>query len=165
VDYTRPFEEEFGMGQELKVIVFKLGSEEYGIDVDKVETIERMLPITRVPKTFAFVKGVVNLRGVVIPVIDLRGRFGLPESEPTDQTRIIIVSVEEMQVGFIVDSANDVIDLDTDVIDTPPEVVGGVKAKYLDGVARITEERLLIMLNLSEVLNKSEIIQLEGIEA
>ncbi|GGA39567.1 chemotaxis protein CheW [Paenibacillus physcomitrellae] len=153
------------MGQELKVIVFKLGSEEYGIDVDKVETIERILPITRVPKTYAFVKGVVNLRGVVIPVIDLRGRFGLPETEPTDQTRIIIVNVEDMQVGFIVDSANDVIDLDTDVIDTPPEVVGGIKAKYLDGVARISDDRLLIMLNLSEVLNKSEIIQLEGIEA
>ncbi|WP_138493956.1 chemotaxis protein CheW [Paenibacillus pinistramenti] len=152
------------MGQELKVIVFKLGTEEYGIDVDKVETIERMLPITRVPKTYSFVKGVVNLRGVVIPVIDLRGRFGLPETENTDQTRIIIVSVEDMQVGFIVDSANDVIDLDTDLIDSPPEVVGGVKAKYLDGVARISEERLLIMLNLSEVLNKSEIIQLEGLE-
>lgn len=152
------------MGQEIKVIVFKLGEEEYGIDVDKVETIERMLPITRVPKTYSFVKGVVNLRGVVIPVIDLRGRFGLAETEPTDQTRIVIVSVEEMQVGFVVDSANDVIDLDTDVIDTPPEVVGGVKAKYLHGVARISESRLLIMLNLSEVLNKSEIIQLEGIE-
>lgn len=152
------------MGQEIKVIVFKLGTEEYGIDVDQVETIERMVPITRVPKTYSFVKGVINLRGVVIPVIDLRGRFGLEEIEPTDQSRIIIVSVEDMQVGFIVDSANDVIDLDSDVIDTPPEVVGGVKAKYLHGVARISEERLLIMLNLTEVLNKSEIIQLEGLE-
>lgn len=152
------------MGQEMKVIVFKLGQEEYGIDVDKVQTIERISPITRVPKTYSFVKGVINLRGVVIPVIDLRGRFSLPEAEFTDQSRIIIVSVDEMEVGFIVDSANDVIDLDTDMIDSPPEVVGGVKAKYLDGVARISEERLLIMLNLSEVLNKSEIIQLESLE-
>ncbi|AWB44316.1 chemotaxis protein CheW [Paenibacillus sp. CAA11] len=152
------------MGQEIKVIVFKLGHEEYGIDVDKVQTIERITPITRVPKTYSFVKGVINLRGVVIPVIDLRGRFGLPEAEYTDQTRVIIVAVEDMEVGFIVDSANDVIDLDTDVIDSPPEVVGGIKAKYLHGVARISEERLLIMLNLSEVLNKSEIIQLEGLE-
>ncbi|MGM1045266.1 chemotaxis protein CheW [Paenibacillus sp. N3/727] len=152
------------MGEELKVIVFKLGSEEYGIEVEKVQTIERLMPITRVPKTYAFVKGVVNLRGVVIPVIDLRGRFGLPEAEHTDQTRIIIVAVNEMQVGFIVDSASDVIDLNSDSIDTPPEVVGGVKAKYLRGVAKIGEERLLVMLNLSEVLNKSEIIQLEGLE-
>lgn len=152
------------MGEEMKVIVFKLGSEEYGIEVDKVQTIERMMPITRVPKTFAFVKGVINLRGVVIPVIDLRGRFGLPETEYTDQTRIIIVKANEMEVGFIVDSANDVIDLNTDVIDTPPDVVGGVKAKYLHGVARISEDRLLVMLNLSEVLNRSEIIQLESLE-
>lgn len=104
------------------------------------------------------------MRGVVIPVIDLRGRFGLPEAEYTDQTRIIIVAVGEMQVGFIVDSANDVIDLNTDNIETPPEVVGGVKAKYLRGVAKIGEERLLIMLNLSEVLNRSEMNQLEGLE-
>ncbi|GAA0134170.1 chemotaxis protein CheW [Paenibacillus sp. YSY-4.3] len=152
------------MGEELKVIVFKLGEEEYGIEVDKVQTIERMMPITRVPKTYSFVKGVINLRGVVIPVIDLRGRFGLPESEYTDQTRIIIVAVNEMEVGFIVDSANDVMDLNSDVIDSPPDVVGGIKAKYLHGVARISEERLLVMLNLSEVLNRSEIIQLESLE-
>ncbi|MCK8488622.1 chemotaxis protein CheW [Paenibacillus sp. MBLB2552] len=152
------------MGEELKVIVFKLGHEEYGIDVDKVQTIERMMPITRVPKTYAFVKGVINLRGVVIPVIDLRGRFGLPEAEYSDQTRIIIVSANEMEVGFIVDSANDVIDLDSDLIDSPPDVVGGIKAKYLHGVARISEERLLVMLNLSEVLSRKEIIQLESLE-
>lgn len=152
------------MAEDLKVIVFKLGTEEYGIEVDKVQTIERLMPITRVPKTYSFIKGVINLRGVVIPVIDLRGRFGLPETDHTDQTRVIIVNVNEMEVGFIVDSANDVIDLNRDSIDTPPEVVGGIKAKYLDGVAKIGEDRLLIMLNLSEVLNKSEIIQLESLE-
>ena len=152
------------MAEEIKVIVFKLGTEEYGIEVDKVQTIERMLPITRVPKTYNFVKGVINLRGVVIPVIDLRGRFDLPEAEHTEQTRIIIVAVSDMEVGFIVDSANDVIDLDPDRIESPPEVVGGIKAKYLHGVAKIDENRLLIMLNLSEVLNKNEIIQLEGLE-
>ena len=155
---------DFYMGEELKVIVFKLGHEEYGIEVDKVQTIERMMPITRVPKTFSFVKGVINLRCVVIPVIDLRGRFGLPEAEFTDQTRIIIVTANEMEVGFIVDSANDVIDLNSDLIDSPPDVVGGIKAKYLQGVARISEERLLVMLNLSEVLNRKEIIQLESLE-
>ncbi|WP_274651525.1 chemotaxis protein CheW [Paenibacillus humicola] len=149
------------MGEELKVIVFGLADEEYGIEVDKVRTIERMSPITRVPKTLPFIKGVINLRGVVLPVIDLRGRFGLPESEPTDHSRIIVVAAGGLEVGFIVDTANDVIDLDSDAIETPPEVVGGVKAKYLHGVARLAGDRLLIMLNLSEVLNKNEIIQLE----
>jgi purine-binding chemotaxis protein CheW len=152
------------MAEEIKVIVFKLGHEEYGIEVDKVRTIERMAPITRVPKTPPFVKGVMNLRGVVIPVIDLRGRFGLPETEPTDDSRIVIVAVNDLEVGFIVDSANDVLDVSEDAIDNPPEVVGGIKAKYLRGVAKIGEDRLLILMNLSEVLNRSEIIQLEQIE-
>jgi len=152
------------MGEELKVIVFALADEQYGIEVDKVRTIERMMPITRVPKTPPFIKGVINLRGVVIPVIDLRGRFGLTETEATDTSRIIIVQVNDIEVGFIVDAANDVIDIDSDRIDSPPEVVGGIKAKYLRGVARLDDDRLLIMLNLVEVLNKEEIIQLEQFE-
>jgi len=152
------------MAEELKVIVFTLAQEEYGIEVDKVRTIERMVPLTRVPKTPAFVKGVVNLRGVVIPVIDLRGRFGLNESDYTENSRIIIVAASELEVGFIVDSANDVLDVMSDAIENPPEVVGGVKAKYLSGVAKIGENRLLILLNLPEVLNRNEIIQLEQFE-
>lgn len=149
------------MSEELKVIVFTLANEEYGIEVDKVKTIERMAPITRVPKTPPFVKGVMNLRGVVVPVIDLRGRFGLPETEPTDHSRIIIVSTGDLEVGFIVDSANDVLDVSSDEIEQPPEVVGGVKAKYISGVAKLGEGRLLILLHLAEVLNRAEIIQLE----
>jgi purine-binding chemotaxis protein CheW len=152
------------MGEELKVIVFALGNEEYGIEVDKVKTIERLSPITRVPKTAAFIKGVINLRGVVVPVIDLRGRFNLSETTPTENSRIIVVAVADIEVGFIVDSANDVIDIDTDTIELPPEIVGGIKAKYLRGIAKLGEGRLLIMLNLAEVLNKSEIIQLENLE-
>ncbi|GIP36833.1 chemotaxis protein CheW [Paenibacillus sp. J31TS4] len=152
------------MGEELKVIVFALGTEEYGIQVEQVRTIERMLPMTRVPKTPAFIKGVVNLRGVVTPVIDLRSRFGLPESEYTDATRIVVVKVNDMEVGFIVDSANDVTSVNEDNITDPPEIVGGIKAKYLRGIARISEEKLLVLLNLEEVLNKKEIIQLEQFE-
>ncbi|GGD68204.1 chemotaxis protein CheW [Paenibacillus nasutitermitis] len=152
------------MGEEIKVIVFGLASEEYGIEVEKVRTIERMMPITRVPKTPAFIKGVINLRGIVLPVIDLRGRFGLKESETTESSRIVIVAVDDLEVGFIVDAANDVIDIDSDNIDSPPEVVGGIQAKYLRGVAKIGDSRLLIMLNLSEVLSKKEIIQLEQLE-
>ncbi|MDF2720306.1 MAG: chemotaxis protein CheW [Paenibacillus sp.] len=149
------------MGEELKVIVFSLAHEQYGVEVEKVRTIERMQPLTRVPKTFAFVKGVINLRGVVVPVIDLRGRFGLPEEEYTDNSRIIIVAVKDMEVGMIVDSANDVVDVDGDAIEQPPEIVGGIRAKYLRGLAKLSDDRLLVLLNLEEVLNKSEIVQLE----
>ena len=152
------------MGEELKVIVFSLADEQYGVEVDKVKTIERMVPMTRVPRTPLFVKGVINLRGVVVPVIDLKGRFNLPETEHNNDTRIIIVSINELEVGLIVDSASDVLDIDADTIVDPPEIVGGIKAKYLRGVAKINEDRLLIMLNLQEVLNKSEIVQLEQAE-
>jgi purine-binding chemotaxis protein CheW len=149
------------MAEEMKVIVFTLAHEEYGIEVDNVRTIERLVPITRVPKTPAFVKGVINLRGIVIPVIDLRGRFSLPETDLTDSSRIIIVAANDLEVGFIVDSANDVMDVMSDTIENPPEVLGGIKAKYISGVAKIGENRLLILLNLVEVLSRSEIIQLE----
>lgn len=153
------------MAEEIKVVVFTLGEEEYGIEVEKVKTIERMLPITRVPKTYDFIKGVINLRGVVVPVIELRGRFGLPSAEVTEQSRIIIIAYEDLEVGFIVDSANDVIDITDEDIEPAPEVVGGIQAKYLRGVAKIGDDRLLIMLHLAEVLNKSEIIRLEQLEA
>lgn len=152
------------MGQELKVIVFALAHEEYGVEVEKVKTIERMQPLTRVPRTAEFIKGVINLRGVVTPVIDLRGRFGFPEAEYTDNSRIIIVAVQDLEVGLIVDSANDVIDIDEDLIDDPPEIVGGIKAKYLQGIAKVSADRLLILLNLSEVLTKSELVQIEHLE-
>lgn len=151
------------MGEEIKVIVFALADEEYGVEVEKVRTIERMMPLTRVPKTLDFIKGVINLRGVVIPVIDLRGRFNLPESEYTDNSRIIIIAINDMEVGLIVDAANDVIDVDSDQIQEPPEIVGGIRAKYLRGVAKIGE-RLLVLLNLEEVLSKKEIIKLEDLE-
>src|SRR5690606_35854889 len=108
--------------QEGKVVVFTLGHEEYGIEVERIQTIERMQPMTRVPRTPDFVKGVINLRGVVVPVIDLAGRFGLPEQPPTEATRIIIIQLNDMQVGFIVDSANDVIDVNANQIADPPEL-------------------------------------------
>lgn len=152
------------MSEELKVIVFSLGDEEYGVEVDQVQTIERMVPLTRVPKTPPFIKGVMNLRGNVVPVIDMRERFSLPEAEYTENTRIIIVSVKDMQVGLTVDSASDVIDVNENEIEDPPEVVGGIKAKYLRGVAKIEDNRLLVLLNLEEVLNKKEIVQLEEFE-
>jgi purine-binding chemotaxis protein CheW len=88
----------------------------------------------------------------------------MPQKEYSENTRIIIVAANDLEVGLIVDSANDVIDVDSDEINDPPEIVGGIRAKYLRGVARVTDERLLVLLSLSEVLSKSEIIQLENFE-
>lgn len=144
---------------EMKAIVFQLKDEEYGVDVHQVRSIERLQEITRVPRTPSFVKGVINLRGIVTPVIDLRSRFDIEETEPTDETRIIIVNANDLEVGMIVDSANDVIDVPANAVEQAPKVVGGIDAEYLDGVAKL-EKRLLILLNLDKVLNPEEIIAL-----
>ena len=149
--------------EETKVIIFRLLDEEYGVEVQQVKSIEKLEHITRVPRTPSFVKGVINLRGVVTPIIDLRSRFSLEEAEPTDATRVIIVAVDELEVGLIVDSANDVVDIPLHAIAPPPAVVGGVEAAYLRGVAKL-EKRLLILLNLDKVLSTDEIKQLDAIE-
>lgn len=148
---------------EVKVIVFRLKDEEYGVEVNQVRSIEKLEHITRVPRTPKFVKGVINLRGVVTPIINLRNRFDLEESEYTESTRVIIVAVGELEVGLIVDAANDVIDIQVDAIEPPPAVVGGVEAAYLRGVAKL-DKRLLILLNLDKVLSTEEIKQLDAIE-
>ncbi|WP_077617836.1 chemotaxis protein CheW [Bacillus sinesaloumensis] len=136
----------------LKVIVFSLLDEEYGIPVSQVRSIEKVQHITRVPRTAPFVKGVINLRGVVTPIIDLRTRFAMPETAYKDSTRIIIVATEDVEVGLIVDTANDVMDIPVDTIEPPPEIVGSVEIEYLEGVAKL-DKRLLILLNLDRVLN------------
>lgn len=149
--------------REMKAIVFRLKNEEYGVDVQQVRSIERLEHITRVPNAPAFVKGVINLRGVVTPVIDLRKRFGMEEAPYTDQTRIIIVRIGEVEVGLIVDAANDVIDIPLDQIEATPQIVGGVEAEYLRGVAKLGD-RLLILLNLEKVLLIDEVEQLDRVE-
>ena len=115
----------------IQLVSLNLDQEEYGVDVLKVREIIRMPIITRVPNTPHYVEGVINLRGIVVPVIDLRGRFGLPESTTTENSRIIVVAAADMEVGFIVDSANDVVDIDTDTIDLPPEIVADAPSREL----------------------------------
>lgn len=147
---------------DLKVIVFQLQDEEYGIPVQQVRSIEKVEHITRVPRTAPFIKGVINLRGVVTPIIDLRKRFGLQELEDTENTRMIIVSKEDIEVGFIVDAANDVIDIHKDIIEPAPEVVGSVEVEYIQGVAKL-EKRLIVMIDLDEVLKTDQALALQGI--
>jgi purine-binding chemotaxis protein CheW len=142
---------EYMSGEDVKVIVFQLQDEEYGIPVQQVRSIEKFQHITRVPRTAAYIKGVINLRGVVTPIIDLRKRFGLEELSYTESTRMIIVSMNDMEVGFIVDAANDVIDIHQDIIEPALEVVDSVKVEYIQGVAKL-DKRLIVMIDLEEVL-------------
>ncbi|TDL89617.1 chemotaxis protein CheW [Vibrio vulnificus] len=140
------------MSEDMKVIVFQIKDKEYAIPVDKVSGIEKLLHITRVPKALKFVKGVINLRGVITPIIDLRVRFDFEEVEYDESTRIIIVILDDMEVGLIVDSANDVLDIPEESIEPQPEVVGHLASEYISGVAKI-EKRLLVLINLEKALS------------
>lgn len=140
-------------------VEFKLGDEKYGVDILQVKTIERMMPITRVPKAPSFVEGVINLRGEIVPVIDLKKRFDLPEGKITENTRIIIVTVKDLTVGMIVDSSTEVIQLPQDEIEDAPAITSGIDSDYLEGVGKINDE-LLILLNLAKVLRPKEVEEL-----
>ena len=137
-----------------KVIVFQLKEEEYAIEVDYVQSIERMQPVTRIPRTFSFIKGVMNLRGVITPIMDLRKRFGIEPKEYDDATRILVLAKDNIEIGLIVDGANDVIDIPADKIEPTPEVVGGAEAEYLRGVVKL-ENRLFTILDLDKVIRES----------
>ncbi|MDP1417987.1 chemotaxis protein CheW [Peribacillus simplex] len=140
------------MSEDMKVIVFQIKDKEYAIPVDKVNGIEKLLHITRVPKAVKFVKGVINLRGVITPIIDLRVRFGFEEVDYDESTRIIIVILDDMEVGLIVDSANDVLDIPVESIEPQPEVVGHLASEYISGVAKI-EKRLFVLINLEKAIS------------
>ncbi|URM34997.1 chemotaxis protein CheW [Cytobacillus firmus] len=141
---------------DLKLIVFQLKDKEYAIPVNQVRSIEKVEHITRVPRTVGFVKGVINLRGVVTPIISLRSRFNLEEAEYNEQSRVIIAVLNDMEVGLIVDSANDVIDVAPESIEPPPDVIGSEESDFIKGVTKI-EKRLFILIDLKKVLNPEEL--------
>jgi purine-binding chemotaxis protein CheW len=142
--------------KEKKVIAFQIKNEEYALAVDQVNSIERMMPITRVPHTSRFIKGVINLRGVVLPVIDLRARLGMEVTEYNKQTRIIIVETSDIEIGLIVDAANDVISISDDEIEEVQDALNSVHANYIEGILKL-DERLLVLLDLEKVLADPEV--------
>lgn len=140
---------------ELQLVTFNIGREEFSVDILKVQEIIRIMEITRVPRSPEFVEGVINLRGKVIPVVDLRKRFGLSNAERGKDTRIIVVESTGKTVGLIVDSVSEVLRLPADTVEPPPEMIGSVDSEYIDGVGKL-EDRLIILLNLDKVLTPKE---------
>ncbi|HLC41343.1 MAG TPA: chemotaxis protein CheW [Methylomirabilota bacterium] len=148
-------EQGFSRAGVLQLVSFNLGDEEYGVDILRVQEINRMVHITRVPKAPEFVEGVINLRGKVIPIVDLRKRFGLTAKPHDKNTRIIVVDIDGRTVGLIVDGVSEVLRFSMDTIEPPPPMVTGVDAEYIWGVGKL-EDRLLILLDLSKVLANEE---------
>jgi len=137
-----------------KVIVFQLNDKEYALPVKQVLSIEKLQHITRVPLTAPFVLGVMNLRGVIVPVIDLKKRFGMEEDDEAGSIRdskLIIVRISDIEVGLLVDEATDVLDLNEDTVEPEPEVVNSSKEEFISGVANL-DQRLLMLLDLEKIL-------------
>ncbi|MGI6778692.1 MAG: chemotaxis protein CheW [Acetivibrionales bacterium] len=133
-------------------LVFKLGNEEYGLDIRKVTTIiEKNMIIARVPQTPDFIKGVINLRGEIIPVMDLRKRFDLPQVDDTEDTRIIIIKVEEIALGLIVDSVSEVIELSDDSIENIASFSNELSMDYVFGAAKL-QNRIVTLINLDKLI-------------
>lgn len=145
-----------------QLVSFKLANEEFGVDIIKVQEIMRVQEITRVPQMPDYVEGVINLRGNVIPIIDLRKKFGLEVKERDNLTRIVVVNINEKVMGFIVDAVEQVLRLSSDQIEPPPDVGLAVGKEYIKGVGKL-DDRLLILLNLDKLLTVEEHAGLEKI--
>ena len=137
--------------ENLQVVAFKLRNEEYGVSILNVQEIRNLTDITRVPFAQDFLKGVINLRGSVLPVIDLKQRLGLEETPYTDDTRIVTVTVDDLHVGMLVDAVTEVLTLTAKPIDAKKAVNGKELTKFLSGIGNI-DGRLIIMLNLEEII-------------
>ncbi|MGD1066806.1 MAG: chemotaxis protein CheW [Vulcanimicrobiaceae bacterium] len=149
------------MSETVQVVSFKLGSEEYGVEIAQVQEINRMVAVTHVPRAPQFMEGVINLRGQLIPIIDLRARFGMPRVEHTKNTRIVVTDIGAKRVGMVVDSVSEVLRLATDAIEDAPEMITGVDTEYIRGVGKI-EDRLIILLDLAKIITGTEKRELEA---
>jgi len=146
----------------MQLVTFSIGEEEFGVDILKVQEIIRMMEITKVPRAPEFVEGVINLRGKVIPIIDLRRRFGLLARGHDKNTRIIVIEINNMIVGFVVDSVSEVLRIPFSTVEPPPPVVSGTESEYISGVGKL-EDRLLILLDLDRLLSHEEKENLTGV--
>ncbi|KHK01386.1 chemotaxis protein CheW [Desulfovibrio sp. TomC] len=140
----------------LQLVTFGIGDEEFGIDILKVQEIIRTMAITKVPNSPPYVEGVINLRGKVIPVIDLRSRFNMDYHPHDNQTRIIVIELHGMIIGFVVDGVSEVLRIQSNTVEPPPPVVSGIESEYIKGVGKL-DDRLLILLDLDKLIPVEEL--------
>ena len=150
-------------GKILQLVTFKLGNEEFGVDILKVQEINKMMNITKIPNAPVFIEGVINLRGKIIPIVDLRKRLGFKDQAYDKSTRIIVVELDGLVLGFIVDSVSEVLRIPDSTIEPPPSMVAGIESDYIEGVGKL-DDRLLILLELKKVFSSPEKKDIENIE-
>ena len=155
--------ENTGVTGESQLVVFDLNEEAYGVDISAVREIIRMQETTRVPRAPEFIEGVINLRGKVIPVVDLRSRFSMPATERTDEHRICVVDVEGQDIGMVVDAVTEVSRIPTTSIEPPSSVITTNDSEYLTGIVK-TDEKLIILLDIAKVISDTEQTELEEVK-
>jgi len=146
-----------------KYLTFTLGAEEYGLEILKVREIIGLMEITSVPQTPTFIKGVINLRGKVIPVIDLRLKFSMAEAAATEETCIIVVDIVEMLMGILVDSVSEVVDIPAARIEPPPAFGGSISTDFILGMGK-AQNKVKILLDIARVLSQEELMNVARLE-
>ncbi|MDH4128504.1 MAG: chemotaxis protein CheW [Spirochaetota bacterium] len=145
-----------------QLVTFSVKDEEFGLDILQVQEVLRLPQITVLPKAPSFIKGVIDLRGSIIPIIDLREKFGLDHEKYSDTTRVIIVDITNKKIGMVVDNVSQVVRVPESYISPPPSMIQKGITDYLDGVVRL-EDRLIILLNVDALLSIEEIVQLNDV--
>ncbi|MFA8341619.1 MAG: chemotaxis protein CheW [Rhodothermaceae bacterium] len=148
----------------LQVVSFNIGEEEFGVDILKVQEINKISEITSIPDSPSHVEGVINLRGKVIPIIDLRVKLGTQKKVYDHKTRILVVEIDNKTVGFVVDSVKEVLRIPQDIIEPPPKIVEGINSEYITAIGKL-DNRLLILLDMEKVLTDEEINTMAEISA
>jgi purine-binding chemotaxis protein CheW len=151
-----------GVAGERQLVVFDLNEEAYGVDISQVREIIRMQEITRVPRAPEFIEGVINLRGKVIPVVDLRARFTMPSVERTEEHRICVVDVDGEDIGMVVDAVTEVSRVPSSSIEPPSSVITTDDSEYLTGIVK-TDDKLIILLDIAKVISDTEISELSEV--
>ncbi|MHA7812205.1 MAG: chemotaxis protein CheW [Phycisphaerales bacterium] len=149
---------------QLQLVSFTVGEELFAVDILRVQEINRMMALTKVPQSPPGVEGVINLRGRIIPVLDLRVQFGFPKAEATEQTRIIVIEISGNTIGFVVDSVREVMRISANIVEPAPQVGSAVDSCYVSGVAKL-EDQLLIMLELERLLSPESLSSITSMKA
>lgn len=147
----------------MQFVIFNLEQEEFGVVIDQLKEIIKPPKIVSIPNTPEYIEGIINLRGEVYPIFNLRKKFGFPEKPFDDDTKIIIVTVGDTRVGFVVDEVSEIIRLEQDAIEKAPKLVSDVNRRYISGVGKL-DERMIIMLDLNLILNDDEKEQVKNVE-
>ena len=145
-----------------QIVSFRLANEEYGVNIMQVQEIILLGQITKMPEVPDYICGLINLRGHVIPIIDLRRRFGLPVHESDEHTRIIVVNVSDKTIGMVVDAVDEVLRITADQIEPPPSSIAGIDHSYITGLVKF-EKKLLVLLSIENILSEDEQAKLSSI--